>query len=196
MRTILALAALLLPASVSAQQAEIGVYHQTLLARDSASTNVVNYDFVQGYAYLNSKIGVWGFAYREKGYFSSTAGLYYDILPWLEVGAAAGVEVMNSKSYFRWAGLLWTGTEKLFLEVYYENGTSKESWYYTNLMWRSSKHLGAGILSQRFAGTGPRVLVQPLKGVPLEVWVAPLMYEYESKSLNTLLGIQLILQKR
>jgi len=194
-RKIIVAVALTLPSMISAQQAEIGLYHQTLFVRgDSAS--VIHYDFLQGYTYLNSKSGIWGFAYHETGYFSSTAGLFYDIVPWFEIGGALGVEVMNSKTYFRWAGLVWTGTDKLFLEVYYENGASKESWYYANLMWRPQEQYSVGILSQRFAGTGVRVLVKPLKKIPLELWVAPLMYEHERRNLNALIGIQLVLQKR
>ena len=187
------------PIPLSAQQAELGVYHQTLFTKEEGRAVTHSNQYLQGFAYLDDKTGVWGFAYRESRYVSATFGVYYDFVDWFELGAAAGLERLRgdddrARTFGRWAGSLWLGTAETSLTLYYENGASKEYWYQLDAMWRPRRHFGAGVFAQRYAGVGPRVLVRPPK-IPLEVWIAPAMYDRESRLTNRLLGVQLLYQK-
>lgn len=172
---------------------EIGLYYQRATRR-----GIEPMYYIQGWTYITEKSGAWGFAYHEKDYASASLGLYYDFTPWFELGVAPGSEIIKGDdswaTLWRLAGMIWVGRETLFLDVYYENGQSGEEWHQINAMWRG-RRAGIGIFSQTGSGTGPRALIVPLKRFPLEVWVAPRMYDHGAKRWNTLLGAQLVFQK-
>ena len=206
MRRVVMFMLAIAPMALSGQEekvsSEIGFYAQGLTLKDfdGKATNVMH-SLIKGYAYQTDKVGLWGFAYGEKGYASSTVGLFYDFTDYFEVGVAGGAEtIRNEEGYYqvfgRGAVSMLIGTDKLFVEAYYENGASKEGWYEVDAMWRPSNRFGLGILAQKGVGTGPRVLVQPLRGVPLEIFVAPYMYNTETKQTNSMLGVQLVFKHR
>lgn len=193
-------ATLLRPLALDGQDAQVGLYHQTLFTKEGGRRITRSSQSLQGYAYLTKKTGLWGFAYREPGYASATLGLYRDFLDWFELGLAAGAErVGRSDHRFhangRGAATMSLGASKASISLYYENGTSREGWYQLDATWRPAKRFGAGIFGQRYVGIGPRVLVRAPR-VPLEIWVAPWMQDPESGAANRLLGAQLLYERR
>ena len=170
--------------------AELGLYYQALVVE---SEQPVHRGFVQGYKYWSEKSGVWGFGYGEKDYFSGVLGVYYDLFAFgeesvFEIGVAAGAEKMEDQLYNRFAGDLFIGSDNLYLDVYYENGASKEDWLQVNAVWQVKTHFGLGVLHQTLDGTGVRG-VFGIPKTPLKFWVGP-MFSKEGRKL--LLGIDLV----
>jgi hypothetical protein len=187
-RIILVLAMLLVPVLVQAQEAEIGIYYQGLPQKNE---EVMHRIFSEGYVYLNEQSGAWGFAYGEKEYFSAVAGLFHDLFSFgnnavFEIGAGAGVERFPDEDganrlYPRLAGTVFVGNQFLFSDVYYENGTSGESWLRVNALWQVTERVALGMIHQTGDGTGPKVSLSIPK-TPVRVWVAP-MFGKERKFL-------------
>ena len=181
--------------------AEISFSGQAFVTESGNQTMTIAQNLVKGYTYMSERVGIWGFAYAEKGYLSSTAGLFYDFTDYFEIGVAGGAETILEDDglhhvYGRGAVAVFIGTDKLFIETYYENGASKEDWYEVDAMWRPSNRFGMGVLAQKGVGFGPRVLVQPLKQIPFEVFVAPYMYDQDTKKGNMLFGGQLVFRRK
>lgn len=180
--------------------AEIGFYSQVFMTKTNNQTATISHNLVKGYTYTSERSGIWGFAYAEKWYLSSTAGLYYDFTNFLSVGLAGGAETILLDDglhhvYGRGAVTVLVGSDKLFVETYYENGASKEGWYEVDVMWRPSNRFGAGVLAQKGVGVGPRLLIQPFSHVPFEVFMAPYMYDQDIKKSNMLFGGQFVLRR-
>lgn len=170
--------------------AELGLYYQALVVENEQP---VHRGFIQGWKSWSEKSGVWGFGYGEKDYFSGVLGLYYDLFAFgetsvFEVGLAAGAEKMEGKLYNRFAGDLFIGNDNLYLDVYYENGESKEWWLKVDALWQIKKHLAVSVLHQTLDGTGVRGIFGIPK-TPLKFWVGP-MFSKEDRKL--LLGIDLV----
>jgi hypothetical protein len=184
------------PTEARAQDSEIGIYHQTLFAERDHRRSIESGDYIQAFVYAAKSAGGWGFAYREAGYLSATVGPFYDITDWLEAGLAFGAEAVKtgrtSPAVFgRIAGILWIGNDNASVTVYYENGASKEPWHQFDATWHPAEWWGIGILSQSNAGTGPRISVRTPR-LPIEIWVAPMLYELPSHRFNLMLGAQYV----
>ena len=190
------------PAGAVAQQAEIGAYHQSRFTKQGGKSTVLSYDYLQGDAYLTETVGIWGFLYHESNYFSGVAGLSVDLSDWLTVGLGAGPERMRdsltrkTRTNSRWAVTAWLGSDQFHVEGNYEGGGSRQSWYQMDAMWQPTLRLGLGVLWQDSAGVGPRVVVRPFKDVPLELWAAPVMYDFASSHSNAMAGVQFVLRKQ
>jgi hypothetical protein len=189
---------MLYPFAVSAQEAEIGLYHQTLVEENETTPRF----FLDGYSYLGERWGVWGVGYAERGYASAAIGPYLDLAVFdndavIEAGVAAGAEAIEDEElcscepqYFRrFAGFLYAGNERINLDAYYENGQSEEAWTRVVLHWQATNRLAFGAIHQTGDGTGPRVLLSIFR--PMRVWVAPMFGEKR----KLLFGIDLIFKK-
>lgn len=199
MKWLVLLVALLVPSLAQAQEAEIGFYHQLVIEKGEEPTSRL---FVQGYWYFGEKVGLWGFAYGEKQYISSVAGLYYDIFNFgtdavFEVGGAVGAERFSDEKsgmyqlYPRFSGTVFVGNKTLFSEIYYENGTSRDGWLRVDTLWQVAKHVAVGVIHQTDDGTGPRVVLSVPK-TPIRLWVSPMFGEGR----KLLLGGELVFQKK
>lgn len=180
-------------ASTSAQTAELGLYYEAVFHRkgEEAAGSLL---YAQGYKALTERLGVWGFAAGEQGYFSTVLGGYYDLVPSrLNVGIAGGFERFSSegnwKSFGRVASSVWLGSERAYIELYFENGASRDWWYQLDAMWRFREWLGLGVLGQRYVGIGPRILFA-IPGIPIELWAAPAVYERGESRPNRVIGAQ------
>lgn len=183
---------------LSAQRWEAGIYHQRVSTSDTLGGGerfANNYIDLWSYVGKSQRVGVWGFVYEESGYYSATGGLFLDLTNWFELGLGGGTEFLPEEklSRSRYAGfvLLFSG-RKCTLEGYYENGQSRESWYQGDFLCRPIDGLGLGVFSQRFVGTGPRILLTLTDKAPLQLWVSPFMYDFESKGSSQALGFQLV----
>ena len=148
----------------------------------------------------SERLGVWGFGYKERGSYSLVGGLYYGFTDDFELSLGAGIEKyeMEMERGDRFAGSLLLWSEKTCsLTLYYERGrTTEDHWYQGDLFCEPVDGFGVGIFSQRFAGTGPRLLIGITDKLPLEVWVAPFMYDFESKRSGQMLGVRLVFGER
>lgn len=186
------------PSSVTQAQSEIGLYQQSLVEGNRVTPRF----FLQGYSYLGEKAGLWGFAYGEKQYVSSVAGLFYNLFSFgesgavFEVGVAAGAEILSSEGQVgrtinpRLASTVFVGSDALFSEIYYENGTSREGWLRVDILWQATKHLAIGLLHQTNDGTGPRGVLS-IPQTPLRIWVSPMF----GKDQKVLLGGEIVFRK-
>lgn len=189
---------LLVPSLVQAQEAEVGFYYQLLSEKNEKAMHRV---FSEGYLYVGEKSGVWGFAYGEKKYLSAVAGLFHDLFSFghdavFEIGVGAGVERFPDEDganrlYPRLAGTVFVGNRSLFSDVYYENGTSGESWLRVNALWQATGHVALGVVHQTGDGTGPKAVLSVPK-TPVRVWISP-VFGHEGRKL--LVGGELVFQK-
>ena len=186
------------PTAAVSQEWEIGLLYQRVGTHETSVEGIplTNFQF-RGWRYVSEKVGIWGFAYGEEHYISTTAGLYYDFTSWFELALAVGIEEFTDEKdiYSRFAGsLLLFGESVCQTELYYENGASGKYWYLADLLCTPIEGLGFGVYSQRYAGTGPRVVLRLSSDLPLEVWAAPALYDLESRGWNHIFGAQLVLR--
>lgn len=189
---------LCLSVSTSAQEAEIGLYYQGL----HEEGEITHRAFLEGFSYLGERGGVWGVGYAEQGYASIVAGPYWDFLTFgedsvVELGVAAGAEALwdeeecTCEYSSRYASFLFVGNERLFADLYYENGESEEAWKRGIVHWQTTKRLAFGVIHQTGDGTGPRVLFNAFE--PVRIWAAPMFGEDERKFL---FGVDIIFTKQ
>ena len=186
------------PSVAVSQEWEMGLLYQRVGTHETSVEGIplTNFQF-RAWRYVSERVGIWGFAYGEEHYISTTAGLYYDFTSWFELALAVGIEEFTDEKdiYSRFAGsLLLFGESMCPTELYYENGASEEYWYLADLLCTPIDGLGFGIYSQRYAGMGPRVMIRLLSDLPLEIWAAPAVYDFESRDWNFILGAQIVLR--
>ncbi|MEK7194574.1 MAG: hypothetical protein AAB660_02715 [Patescibacteria group bacterium] len=190
-----AIVMMMMAKSASAQTAEIGLFHRYLQRGDSSRT-ITTQDYLKGFGYLGSRCGVWGFGYHESGYSSGTIGPFCDIIGTFGIGVAGGAERLGDtrQTFGRYAVDVYIGDpEQCSLEVYYENGPSREYWYEVNGLCHAGRYVSLGVLSQRFAGTGLQAALR-LGKTPLEIFGAGFYVEGQSRP-NLMAGVQFVLQK-
>lgn len=177
---------------------EIGLYYQSSISKGEDGTGAISHRvFVQGYSYLSEKAGVWGFTYGEKAYVSGTIGLYYDLFTIgdavFEIGVAGGAErlgeIYGSGTYGRIAGMVFFGTDDLYLGAYYENGASKEPWTRIDVVWSPSDIVSVGGIYQTGDGIGPRLILSP-PDLPIRLWGSRTFSK--SGDSNFLLGAEIV----
>ncbi len=190
------------PSVLTAQRWEAGLYHQRVKMADTLGVETRSQNnYFDGWAYLgrSKRVGVWAFAYEEGGYQSVVGGLFLDFASWLELGVGAGSESYTKEevSNPRYAGfiLLFSG-RACTLEGYYESGPARDPWYQGDLLCRPVDGVGLSIFSQSGVGTGPRLLLGLSHKVPLQLWVSPFMYDFESEGSSQALGVQLVFRGR
>lgn len=186
--------------TLSAQEAEVVFLQQTLVEKGKTTPRL----FVDIYSYVGESMGVWGTGYGEKQYASAVVGPFWDLATLgedgvFQVGIAAGAEAFPDENtgtyrfYQRYAGFVYAGSDKLFSEIYYENGKSKEGWFRADLLWQApGGRFSLGATHQTGDGTGPK-LQYSVPESPFRIWVAPMFGEEESK---LLVGIELAFQRK
>ncbi|MDP2934133.1 MAG: hypothetical protein Q8N81_08515, partial [bacterium] len=113
-------------------------------------------------------------------------GLTYSPKPWVQVAAGAGVE--EAKNPGRIGGFVWMGNSKssiLFVPEYGGSGF----WWKLEANRKITKVIGAGFITERYKGSGPRVEFRIPK-VPVTIWAAPM---FEAHRTNALFGIRWVL---
>ncbi len=192
---------LFLASPLEAQDWEFGLYHQRVAKSDSLGNDLGSINnYIDTWAKVRGRTGVWGFAYSETGYSSLVGGLYYDFTNWFELGLGAGLESVSGeeKKGERYAAflLLFSG-RTCTLEAYYERGrVVANPWHQADLLCRPVDGIALGIFSQRFVGTGPRIVLTLTDKIPLQLWLSPFMYDNETKTSSKALGVQLVFRDK
>lgn len=165
-----------------AQEMGLIIQPQVVAEKNAAATERLVVDVYAG----TGRIGLWGFGYGERGYFSIVAGPYATLMQKgdvaLEVGIGAGIENYTqpfdelSGRYARYASYVALEGPKGILQYYYETGSTKESWTQAEATWQVSDHFAIGAFHQTGDGTGPRVIVK-LPKLPLKLWAGPMFGE-------------------
>lgn len=188
--------------SVSAQEApvvgEYSFHYQVFARKDSLSRDTTTHRFfVQGFQYSKSQenCGGWGWVYYEAGYTSFVFGPFCDLGNYFSVGAGLGSEFYDEDgvghTLGRYALTAFFGTEVSNLELYYENGRSKLSWYRVDLQLYGNDRFTLGGIAQTGDGAGPRLKISlPLSSTfDLRIWGAKM---YNSERGGVLAGIEIV----
>lgn len=168
-RKLLLVLALLVPFKVEAQ--EVAEPDSVTVAEFSWNTQLFTrmgevrpWYYMQGYEYFRTKTscGHWGWLFGARQYVAGVWGIFCDPRPWLSLGVALGGESFVSEAgensvLGRWATTVWVGTEGTNLEVYFENGPSKISWYRAELNLLTKRYATLGGIVQSEDGAGPRL---------------------------------------
>ncbi|MBX4195456.1 hypothetical protein KW796_00665 [Candidatus Parcubacteria bacterium] len=216
MRRTVIMLALCAPFALGAQEWEQGLYYQAhfdKVGRSFEQSGRLLY--TQGYIGKGKK-GLWDFISADTGYFSFALGGYYTPAKYFDAGVAVGLENILTeqealsdvwKIYARYAAYVRAGTlntDKIFLALYYESGTSTPhwvrrfdaGWYQAEASFSVGRFLFGGF-SQTEIGTGPRVQIMLIEraGLKFQAWGSPSMYKLEEKKWvhRGVAGVNLIL---
>ncbi len=132
-----------------------------------------NINLATGYR-VNTYVGVSAFSLTSKTWSEVYVGPEFYLTKWLRVGVSGGIE--TAPKSWRAAGSLWLGTGPVSLFAVYEDGGSGW-WYHASCSYQATKWLAVGVLSKRFLGTGPQIMVS-IPHTPFQVWGS---MNYDSK---------------
>lgn len=205
--------ALCLPLQLAAQSTDSTVVsewtlmYQGLSYRDQVTGKPMVHSRVnpKGYEYVGqSSCGYWGFSFVEARYISTLVGPFCNVLVgWFSVGVAAGfeeilVEEVKKNFYGRYALTAYVGVERLNLEYYFENGSSRSPWQSLELRFQATRALMLGGIAQTGDGFGPKLEVSKNfwrdsqgRGTGARLWVAPVFMSTRSQG-HLLFGFDLV----
>lgn len=130
---------------------------------------------------VKNNLGTFVWFQVDKSYAQGYAGLTFSPKPWIQFAGGAGIE--QDKSPFRVGGYIWLSKDKISLLFIPEYGGSG-FWAKMEFNQGIGKHVGFGLISERYKGTGPRVEISISK---FKLWAAPL---WEKRRAAGLVGIR------
>jgi hypothetical protein len=172
----LILIVVLVPSAVSAQS---WVEQRTDVVADHSTPRLDGW--VSGK--IANSVGTFAWFQVDKNYAEAYIGPSFAPKTWLQFGAGAGVE--QTTLPFRLGSFAWVGNKKASL-LFIGEGLGSGWWYKSEFNWNVSKNLGAGLMTERFKGTGPRIQYS-VPHTPITAWSA---FLFDQAGNRALVGIR------
>lgn len=155
---------LMLLVSVSAS-AQMQIFQKITEEKPSS----INFNVYKSQSVDSTKFKVFYFALVEKNWAEAQVGIAYCPATWLELGVGVGIE--QAPKLYRYTASVWAGKNDVDFSFVGEKGHGADNWWYKTFVRYHFKKVNVGLMSWRYAVTGPFAEYQLNKD--LKIWVNP-----------------------